>query len=277
MLNRWLFVGVIAGSVGCGGTHSEGKMQPASLPAQPSGSAGAETIIEPEADDALRRMSAYLGGLKSFRVDAMTTDEFVTTEGQKIQFVKETRVAVVRPDKLRADRIGPMGRAVLRYDGKQISFHGPELNIYAVEAAPADLTSMMDFAHDRLGIDAPAGDLLVPNSYQELMDGVGVGRYIGREQMGDFQVHHLAMTQKDVDWQLWIKDGAEPVPVRYVITTKTMAQQPQFTAELRNWRPNEPVHDEEFTFQPPAEAKRMTFDEIQKMKREVRGNVLKTE
>jgi hypothetical protein len=268
MLARWLFVGMIASGVGCGG-HSEAALQPASLPAA-SESAQAEQIIEPEADAALRRMSAYLGGLKSFRVDTTTTDEHVTNEGQKIQFVKETRVAVRRPDKLLAERTGPLGHAVLRYDGKQISVHSPELGIYAVEPAPSDIKSTIDFARDRLQIDAPAGDLLLPDTYQELLDGVIVGRYIGKERVGDVQAHHLAMTENDVDWQLWIKDGPDPVPLRYVITTKSVAQQPQFTAELRNWRPNEPLSDEQFAFQPPADAKRMEFLELQKMKRAIR-------
>jgi hypothetical protein len=106
------------------------------------------------------------------------------------------------------------------------------------------------------------------------MDGVAVGRYIGREHVGDVQAHHLAMTKKDVDWQLWIKDGPDAVPLRYVITTKTLPEQPQFIAELENWRPNEPLSDEQFAFQPPAGAKRMTFQELQKMKREARNNAL---
>lgn len=247
-------------------------MQPASLPASqsPAESAGGEPVIEPEADAALRRMSVYLAELKSFRVDVTTTDEFVTKEGQKIQFVKETKVAVRRPDKLWADRIGPRGHVELRYDGKQISVHGPELGVYAIEPAPPDLGGMIDFARDRLGLEAPAGDLLLSNAYEELMDGLRVGRYIGRERLGEIHAHHLAITEQDVDWQLWIKDGPDPVPIRYVITTKSMAEQPQFTAELRNWRPNEPLSDELFAFQPPAAAKRMTFDELQKMKRQAR-------
>jgi hypothetical protein len=273
MLGRWIVVAMIAGSAGCGG-QSERSLQPASLPGQPSQSTEAEQIIEPEADAALRKMSAYLGGLQSFRVDTMTTDEFVTKEGQKIQFVKETRVAVRRPDKLVAERIGPAARAVLRYDGKKISVHSPDLGIYAVAEAPSNLQSMIDFARDRLEIDAPAGDLLLPDTYRELLDGVSVGRYIGRERMGDGHAHHLAMTEKDVDWQLWIKDGPDPVPLRYIITTKSLPERPQFSAELRNWRPNESLSDQEFAFQPPADAKRMEFSDLQKLKREARDTAL---
>ncbi|MGH8432038.1 MAG: DUF2092 domain-containing protein, partial [Solimonas sp.] len=259
-------------------------MQPASLPPQPAQSMGqpgpgagqaAETegVIEPEADAALRRMSAHLGGLQSFRVAMTTTDEHVTKEGQKIQFVKETEVAVRRPDKMLAERYGPKGHVIFRYDGAKVSVHSPELGVYAIESAPADLKSMIDFAHDRLHIEAPAGDLLMPDTYNELIEGLQVGRYIGRERIDGVLAHHLAISEKEIDWQIWIKDGPDAVPLRFVITTKSMREQPQFTAELRNWRPNVALGDEQFAFTPPANAKRMTFDELQKMKQAMKREV----
>ena len=45
---------------------------------------------------------------------------------------------------------------------------------------------------------------------------LGVHAYYGK------QAHHIAVTEKDVDWQIWIQDGPQPVPLRYVITTKDM-------------------------------------------------------
>jgi hypothetical protein len=268
---------LLAMLAGCGAQSPTG----ATSPAQPQQATGElapaaaraedEGIIEPEADAALRRMSDYLDNLQSFRVDTTTTDELVTKDGQKVQFVKETKVAVRRPDKLWAERTGPAGHVTLRYNGKQISVHSPEMGIYAIARAPSELKSTIDYARDELGIDAPAGDLVLPHSYQELIDGVLVGRYIGREPIGDVHAHHLAMSEKDVDWQIWIKDGADAVPIRYVITTKDLSQQPQFTAELHNWRADPALPDEQFAFKPPADAKQMTFDELQKVKLKLRS------
>lgn len=283
---RWMLMGMLAGGAAWAAPQlpPPGDTEPpaAASPGQPppdepprpmdermpvaGQAARQEPVIEPEADAALRRMSAYLGGLRSFRVDTTTVDEMVTTDGQKIQSLKETKVALQRPGKLMAERRGPAGHAILRYDGKQISVHSPELQAYAVEPAPADLESAIDFAHDRLQIDAPAGDLLLPDTYHALIDGVTVGRYIGREPIAGGYAHHLAMTEKDVDWEIWIKDGPDPVPLRYVITTKDLPGQPRFTAELHDWKPNAQISEEQFTFKPPADARRMTFPELLKLK-----------
>lgn len=285
MSDRWMIMMMVAGSVACATRSPSGASQPgASQPmaqqepaAQPEQStdervlvAGTdeEGMIEPEADAALRRMSEYLGELQGFRVDVTSTDELVTKEGQKIQFVKETKVAVRRPNKLLAERIGPAGRVVLRYDGQQISVHGTDLGIYAVESAPVDLKAMIDHARDSLHIDAPAGDLLLPDTYEELIDGVRLGRYIGREQIGGVYAHHLAMNEEVVDWQIWIKDGPDAVPLRYVITTKDVTGQPQFTAELHDWRLDTSLANAQFVFKRPARGRRLSFKELQEMKAE---------
>src|SRR6187551_3000674 len=58
--------------------------------------ASSEGVIDPKADAALRRMSDYLAGLKSFQVDTTTVDEKFTANGHKIQQVQGSRVTVAR-------------------------------------------------------------------------------------------------------------------------------------------------------------------------------------
>src|SRR5580704_766049 len=211
--------------------------KPPPTPANGSGT-DREGVIDPKADAVLHRMSDYLVSLKSFRVDATSVDEKLTTDGQKIQEIKESKIAVKRPGDLRVDRTGPKGHAVFRDDGKQFSLYVPDRNVYAVAPAPAELDAAIDEARDHLSIDAPGGDLLVSDPYADLVDGIKVGQYIGLEPVGSVMAHHLAMTKGNVDYQIWIEDGATPVPLRYVITSKDMAGQPQFTIDLRNWQPN---------------------------------------
>src|SRR4051812_29339870 len=62
-----------------------------------------EGVIDPKADAALKRMSDYVGGLRSFSVDTTTVDENLTTDGQKIQEVQQSKVTVRRPGQLRVE------------------------------------------------------------------------------------------------------------------------------------------------------------------------------
>jgi hypothetical protein len=154
-----------------------------------------------------------------------------------------------------------------RYDGRQFSIQLLDRNKYGMAPAPANLDAAIDAARERLHIDAPGGDLLVSDPYRDLTDGVIAARYVGRSPVGNVMAHHLAMTKKDVDYQIWIQDGPQPVPLRYVITTKDLPGRPQFTIELRNWEPNAQVAADSFAFTPPPGATRIELVPPRKVER----------
>ena len=192
------------------------KVRPAPA-AAPAPSAEEEGVIDPRADEALRKMSTYLAGLQSFRVDAKVVDEKVTTEGQKLQELTQQTLTLQRPGRMRVDRFGPNGHATLRSDGKTVTAFNQDKNVFVTIPVPPTLDATLDELRARLQIDAPGADFLFSDPYKELIDGVLVGRYIGLEPVGDVMAHHLAMTEKDVDWQLWIAAGdrADPAAVRH--------------------------------------------------------------
>jgi hypothetical protein len=259
---RWS-IGLLIAAVGAGAASAADTKQEQGSPPQGSANSAAtnKAAIDPKAEAALHRMSDYLGGLESFRVDTTTVDETnVSNDGQKIQAVADSRFAVRRPGEMRIDRVGPNGRVVFRDDGKQLSVYNSDKNIYATSPAPAKLDAAADQARKQLQVDAPGVDLLASNPYEALTEGMTEGRYIGLVPMSDgAMAHHLAVTKKDVTYQIWIRDGSQPLPLRYVVTGRNMRGAPQFTIELRNWQPNAPVPDSGFAFTPPAGATKVAF------------------
>jgi hypothetical protein len=240
--------------VGCaaGATEEQATKSATGEPAQ-------EGVFDPKADAALKRMSDYLSGLKSFQVDTTNVDEKFTKEGHKVQQLDSSRMMVERPGDLRIDRVGPLGHTSFRYDGKLFGVSNKEKNVYATAPAPAKLEEAIDVARDKLQVDAPGADLLVSDPYSALTEGTLEGRYIGLEPIDGTMAHHIAGTKKGTAWQLWIKEGAEAVPLRYVVTSEDLPGHPQFTIELRNWQPNASVPADSFTFSPPPGAKRVAF------------------
>jgi len=261
MWYRLGLIGLLVGGIGVGAAGA-GETQPGQPPPEGAAKGAAPEkagMIEPKADAALHRMSDYLAGLKTFRVDTSTVDETkVTTDGQKLQKLAESKIAVRRPGELRVDRVGPDGRFVFNDDGKQFSVYNSSKNIYATRPAPGKLEQAVDDAREQLQSAAPGLDLVGADSYAALTEGVTEGHYIGLVPMGGgVMAHHLAVTKENVTYQIWIKDGPQPVPLRYVVTGKETPG--QFTIELRNWKPNASVPDSTFAFTPPAGAKKVAF------------------
>ena len=89
-------------------------------------------------------------------------------------------------------------------------------------------------AHDE-GIDLPLIDLAMSDPYANATAKVEQGKYFGIATVLGVPCHHLAFTQENVDWQVWIEDGPQPLIRKFVITYKNEPGAPEFTALITHW------------------------------------------
>jgi hypothetical protein len=216
--------------------------------------APAKKGIDPAADGMLRQMTTFLAGLNSFRVDSFSVDENALTSGEKIQHTADSVVSVQRPNRLRNTPLGEGQGLGLWYDGNNMTVACKASNTYTTIAAPPTLDTAIDNMRKQFKIDAPGADLLYSRPYDILMEQVTSGRVVGHETVGGIKATHLAFEGDEVDWQIWIQEGPQPVPLRFVITTKTIRGGPQFSVQLSNWQLQPTLVETMFQFQPPAGA-----------------------
>jgi hypothetical protein len=245
--HAWIIAGV-ALAVGGSPHRHVARAQPA-----------AQCAVEPKADALLRKMSTDLADMKAFRFTTDSVMEVVTRQGERIQSVAESTVSVQRPNKLRVDRMGPLGGAMVYYDGSTLTVYGKRDNLYATAQAPGTLDETIDFARDRLAIDAPGADLLYSNPSAVLTEDVVSGRYLGIEPVGDRMCHHLAFRGNETDWQLWVEDGPRALPCRFVIVSKRETGKPQYAVTTSGWAASPGFPDETFAFEPPPDAGKIDF------------------
>ena len=220
--------------------------------AQPAG-------IDPQAEKLLKRMSDYLAGRQQFTAKAESTLEVVLTSGQKLQYDSPATLMVSRPNKLRAHRKGDIANQEFFYDGKTLTLYSPRENVYATAAAPPTLDETLDFAREKLDIIAPAAELLYKNAAERMLKESSSGFVVGQSVVGGVKCTHLAFRGAEVDWQIWIEDGDKPLPRKFILTSKKVAGEPQFTVLIRNWDVAPKLTNSEFSFTPPKGAKKIEF------------------
>ena len=215
--------------------------------------------IDPQAQAILKRSTDYLAGLKQFSVDTQSTIEVVLQSGQKLQFDNGASASVQRPNKLVARRQGDLVDQVFYYDGKRLTLYNPGEKYYATVAAPDTLEGMLDFARESLDVIVPAGDLLYRNAFEILMGDVTSGFVVGKAVVAGVRCDHLAFRNADVDWQIWIQEGAKPLPRKFVITSTQVAGAPQFAVVMTSWNTAPKLAEGMFAFVPPKDAKKTDF------------------
>jgi hypothetical protein len=220
--------------------------------AQPTG-------IDPEAQRLLKASTNFLASQQRFSAETRNTLEVVLKSGQKIEFNHTARTSLQRPNQLRAERSGDLVQQLFVYDGKTLTLLNPKDKAFAQVAAPDTLEVMLEFARTKLDIVAPAGDLLGKNAYETLMDGVTDGFVVGKAVIEGVRCDQLAFRAPHVDWQIWVQEGAQPLPRRLVITTRDLPNAPQFAVTITKWNLKPNFDASAFKFTPPAGATKVDF------------------
>jgi hypothetical protein len=221
--------------------------------------AKAKPAIDPQATEQLKKMSDYMAKAQGMSFETDSSIQVVTKEGQKLNFDAESTVSVQRPNKLRSERKGAVTDLAFYYDGSKVSVFGKNANMFAQTDAPATLDKTIDFTRDKLGIDAPAADLLYSKPYEILTEDVKSGMYVGKTRLRGIDVHHLAFRGTDVDWQIWIADGPEPMPLKYLIVSKKEKQAPEFEVDIKKFNASAKFPENHFAFVPPEGAQKIAF------------------
>lgn len=239
--------------------------QPVALPqakAPPNVAMAQDTSVDPQALAALKRMSAYLQTLPAVQLTSNASLDVVTQQGQRVQLDGVVDYKIKRPNAFVIDMNSDQKKRRFYYDGKQFTVYGPTMGYYATAAAPPTIRETLAAIDAKYGIELPLEDLFrwndpTGNPAENLISGFPVGT----ATIDGVETEHYAFRQKDVDWQIWIQKGAQPLPRKVVIVDRTDEAHPTYTARL-SWNVNPSFTADEFAFRPAKDSKQIRLSEL---------------
>lgn len=209
---------------------------------------------EDDAKAIVKAMSEYMAAQQSFSIDYDTSLEVVTADKQKIQLASSGKIEVSRPDKLRVSRTGGFADVEFIFDGTTLTVLGKHSNAYVQAEMPGTFYQLIEDLREKFHKPLPGADLLVENVNDVLMEGVTDIKDLGAGVIGGKVCDHLAFRNAELDWQIWVAQGDEPYPCRYVITSTTVDQAPQFTVDITRFQAGGTA---DFAFAAPEGATKM--------------------
>jgi hypothetical protein len=215
--------------------------------------------VDPAATKILKRMTDYLGSLKQFSVHTQNDIEDVLDSGHKVDYDVSASVVISRPNKLRAERKGDLTNQIFYYNGKTLTLYNPGDKVYATDPAPGTIEEMLAYAREKLGLVVPAADLVYPNAYPLLMQGVTLATVVDKAMIGGIKCDHLLFSRPGVDFQIWVADAGKPLPYKYVVTDTGTPALLSVSTVMSRWNVSPEVADARFAFVPPKGTKKITF------------------
>lgn len=215
-------------------------------------------VVSDEARAVLDRMTRYLRGLQTFSIETQASRDEVVALGYKLQNNERSVIVVQRPNKLRADISGDIRNRTIVYDGTQLTMFSPDDAVFARTDAPNTLADLIGVLLD-IGVEMPLIDVLYQATAGTLTGDVRGGILVGESMINGVATDHLAFRQANVDWQLWVEQGARPLPRKILITTRYEVGDPQYQAIL-HWNLKPRIHKSTFEFAPPKGVTEIPLD-----------------
>jgi hypothetical protein len=215
--------------------------------------------VDPAAVQKLKQMGQFLDGLQQFSVNTQNIIEELRYSGHRVDFDLSARVTIKRPNKLIAVRSGQLLNEQLIYDGKTLTSYKPAEKVYASATAPDTIEKMIDYARETVGILLPAADLVYRGAHPLMLQDVTLAVVVGKAVVGGVKCEHLLFSRPGVDFQIWIAEGKQPWPCKYVVTEMDTPSKLSITTFLSGWNTNPAVDDARFKFVAPKGVQATAF------------------
>jgi peroxiredoxin len=227
----------------------------------------ATPIIDAQAAAVLSKMADFYSNSTSALVGVKVV---IVREapGQKNEMGMYYLVAMKRPNRVAfLQRSGSAAETVV-CDGTTVTTYVPQLGVYTVQNAPADMDALLDSrprggATQTLFVDM----LFRGRPYQAITEGSFECRYLGEVDLNGVLCHALRFQRPEAIWNMWVDAGARPTVRKVSLDmTRSDATRPgnappdtKMTMDLTfdNWSFGPAVSDSYFVFRPPAEARKV--------------------
>ncbi|HWO34041.1 MAG TPA: DUF2092 domain-containing protein [Candidatus Acidoferrum sp.] len=209
--------------------------------------------VDPLALEVLKAVTQPIEQAQTFSFKALVSEEQLATNGQIVTFFHTTEIRVQRPDKVHLIFQGRGERVDFYGTGGLITMYSPATKLYATMPAKATIDDNLADITAK-GIDMPVGPYLSRHLYELASKNLITGYVIGRVKIFDQEVHQLAFTAPDVDWQLWVTGGESPRIMRAESVNKKLEGKPRTIVQFLDWDLSPTMPADEFTFAKPSDA-----------------------
>jgi hypothetical protein len=218
-----------------------------------------ERHIDPQAEQYMKAACQLLKGQQAFSVHGEATVEQLFRNGRRIQRSRGVTVVLQRPDKLWGEVRSDKGHRMLHFDGKTLVINDLDDKVYGKIESPGNVEQMLTHAQDRFDVVLPLADLLYDDPCAALKTSAENAWYLGKSYFAGDYFHHILISSPEVDLQVWVSDGKQPLFRKLVLTYKNEPGEPQYGIALSDWnfRPN--LRKAQFIFKPAADAREIQF------------------
>jgi hypothetical protein len=233
---------------------------PVQQPKQAASAKAQEPDLDDEAVQVMKALGDWLSKVDRFSVYVDVTADEVYPGETRVQRSYVMEMRVLKPTGFNVMLKGASGLREYAFDGKEFAVYYKSRNVLAVAPFSGTNEGAIGFAAEKLDVVVPLADIILGSKTYTAEDMLSA-IYVGKTEIGGSECHHVLALMDDVDLQLWIDAGPEPMIRKFLLTYKSIPGYPQYSATLQRWDVKSPVDGKSLKLDAPQNAARVPFRE----------------
>jgi len=199
------------------------------------------------------KMGEVLGSLEAVSFDLGTVHDEANESGMLERRFNTHRVFMRGPDRFAIRSHGEKGNRGYWYNGSFMTWFSYDENNYVTLPAQGNIINAIDSVNTTFGIRFPGVDILYPSFADDLIAEFDQIQFAGIKEVEGVDCLHILAENKNLNFQLWIENGAFYLPRKYLIFKKGDAPEVS-EGTFTSWDTNASLPDAIFEFTPPKHA-----------------------
>jgi len=194
----------------------------------------------------------YMGKLKHFSIDAVTTSDDTWLDEMVVTYTHHIHIDLKRPGQLRIITSGDLKEKEYYINNGHFTVYDALTNYYGELEVPKTVDQALDFLFEKYDVKTALANILYTDLDRRIPP-KNKGYYFGMSDVDDVACHHIGFVSATQEFQVWIEADDKPLIRKFIIIDKTEPEMPRSGTQLR-WNLDEKLDDGLFYFHPPKGA-----------------------
>ena len=151
--------------------------------------------------------------------------------------------------KFRAKTVNAYGRQEFFFDGNTFTLHTDSTNYYASMEVKENSAKALVQLQQRYDIKMPLSDLFILGTEVANHKPITAAVIVGDAMISDVPCTQYAFQNADMDWQIWIQNGTEKLPLKMLFVSNNDKNKPRYEV-LLDWNLAPDLSTTQFVFSP---------------------------
>jgi len=176
----------------------------------------------------------YLGTLRTFSIDAVTTNDDYFKGEMVATFTHRTHVDLLRPGRLHIQVQGDLKHRSFYFDYGHFTIYDANLGYYGKLELPRTIDAALDKLFEQYHIKTALANILYSNLDKRISP-KEKGYYFGLSDVEGVSCHHIGFKSDVQEIQFWIEKGKRPLIRKFIVIDKTEVYLPR-SGTLLHWK-----------------------------------------